>query len=238
MNRMKLRRKYKVSTNGILIIIIISIIFLVIHSLIIFSKKSKLYLDEFAKSESVQIATMIINKAIEEEIDDKTLNDLVLVSKDNTGQIIDISYNTGKLNNILTKITNNIQSSIYEIEKGDVSKLNIDYYNEKDLLYYVSLGVIYDIPALVDVSPKIPFKVTFLGHVETSVETNIKEYGINNSMNELYIRVDMSVQVIFPFASKIVNVSKNIPVGVNIIQGKIPEYYGGLISHSSKIYSD
>ena len=238
MSRMKLRRKIRINNKSIIFLIIVLIIIIEIYTLLIFSKKSKLYLDNFAESESVKIATLIINKAIEEEINENKLKDLVLISKDNNGQIIDINYDTSKLNEILTDITSNIEYSIFEIENGNVSKLKINYYDEDDLIYYVSLGVIYDIPALVDVSPKIPFKISFLGHAETSAETNIKEYGINNSINELYIRVDIRVQVNFPFASKIVNVNKNIPISTSIIQGKIPEYYGGLITHSSKIYSE
>lgn len=237
MSRMKLKRKIYINNKNIIIFIIICVFFLVFHSLILFSYKSKEYLDSFAESESVIISTSIINKAIKDEISKEDLNELTIISKDNNGQITDIVYNNDLLNKILYSVTNNILESINNLEEDNIDLLKLSNYSSNSTIYYVPLGIIYNMPVLVNITPKIPFKITFLGSTEVSSETKVKEYGINNSINEIYLRVDMSIMIIFPFISKIVNISKNIPLSSNIIEGKIPSYYGGLISKSSKIYN-
>lgn len=234
---MKLKRKIYINNKNIIIFIIICVFFLVFHSLILFSYKSKEYLDSFAESESVIISTSIINKAIKDEISKEDLNELTIISKDNNGQITDIVYNNDLLNKILYSVTNNILESINNLEEDNIDLLKLSNYSSNSTIYYVPLGIIYNMPVLVNITPKIPFKITFLGSTEVSSETKVKEYGINNSINEIYLRVDMSIMIIFPFISKIVNISKNIPLSSNIIEGKIPSYYGGLISKSSKIYN-
>lgn len=237
MSRMRLRKKIYINKKTIIIVIIISIFFLVLRSLILFSNKSKEYLNSFAESESVIISTSIINKAIKDEISKEDLKELTIISKDKNGQITDIAYNNDLLNKILYSVTNNILESINNLEENNADLLNLSNYSKKNTLYYVPIGVIYDIPAIVNITPKIPFKITFLGTTEVSSEAKVKEYGINNSINEISLRVDMSIMIIFPFISKTVKISKNIPLSSNVIEGKIPSYYGGLISKSSKIYN-
>ena len=56
--------------------------------------------------------------------------------------------------------------------------------NNDDFIFNVPIGIIYDMPILVGIGPKIPFKVNILGNSDNTVYTRVKEYGINNSMIE------------------------------------------------------
>ena len=132
------------------------------------------------------------------------------------------------INKILYLVTNDILNNIKQLENG---KYKDKYISNKDSIYYVPIGVIHDNPVLVNIGPKIPFKLDFLGSVDNKTITNIKEYGINSSMVEVFINLNLKVQIILPFRSETFNVSKNILLDSKIIQGKIPNYYGGLISN-------
>ena len=56
---------------------------------------------------------------------------------------------------------------------------------------------------------------------------HIIEY--NNSLVELLLEIEINIQIILPFTSEKTTIKKKIPISTKIIQGKIPEYYGGMI---------
>ena len=112
-------------------------------------------------------------------------------------------------------------------------ELNVEYFDETSLIYKIPFGIIYDIPILVGIGPSIPFKVNVLSSVNSSINTNVKEYGINNSLIELILNIELTIQIILPFSSENKKIEKQIPLDTKIIQGKIPEYYGGFISNKT-----
>ena len=117
------------------------------------------------------------------------------------------------------------------------SKYNLTekYYEGKvDIIYNVPMSIIYDVPILVGIGPKVPFKLDILGNVFTEILTNIKDYGINNSLIEMQLKIKINVQIILPFSSKNIIVENKIPLKTKIIQGKIPEYYGGVLNGTIK----
>ena len=117
-------------------------------------------------------------------------------------------------------------------QKGDLIDLEentLDKY-DKDLL---KKGIIYEIPILAatnssllsNIGPRIPVRFYLIGDVTSNVETEVKEYGINNALVKLSIRINVSGRVNLPFVSENVTVDMVIPVSMKIIQGKIPEFY-------------
>ena len=53
-------------------------------------------------------------------------------------------------------------------------------------------------------------------------------------MIEVVLNIDVQLQVILPFQSDIVNVNKKIIIDSKIIQGTIPNYYGGFLPSTLK----
>ena len=96
------------------------------------------------------------------------------------------------------------------------------------------MSIIHDVPILVGIGPKVPFKLDILGNVFTEILTNIKDYGINNSLIEMQLKIKINVQIILPFSSKNIIVENKIPLKTKIIQGKISEYYGGVLNGTIK----
>ena len=96
------------------------------------------------------------------------------------------------------------------------------------------MSVIYDVPVLTGLGPRIPFKLDVLGNINSNMITNIKDYGINNSLIEISIEVNTEIQIILPFSSKNIVTKNTIPLKTKIIQGKIPTYYGNTITSKSK----
>ena len=156
------------------------------------------------------------------------------IKKNQNNEIISLDFNNVKINEIELKISKNIQKNLKKLEENKKNSLTEKYYDDKiDIIYEVPMSIIYDVPILVGIGPKVPFKLDVLGNVKTNVITNIKEYGINNSLVEVILNMKINIQIILPFSSKNIVIESNVPLKTKVIQGKIPTYYGGIISNKT-----
>lgn len=192
----------------------------------IFSYKSHTILLNYAKRKSINIISTIINKSLDEVLYNENYEEIIELKNDYEADISDININNKQINQMLYSMTENILNSISMLEDGNYDDINTNYTNNEDLIYYVPIGVILNIPVLVNLGPKIPFKIDILGSVNNEVLTEIKDYGINNSLIEVKLKTYLQVQVILPFMSETFDVEKNIIIDSKIIGGKIPDYYG------------
>ena len=199
----------------ILLIIIVTVIYIKI-----FSSRSELILLDYASFKSTNMISSIINNSINDVLLENTYDNIITESKDKTGNIVNINFDNLIVNRLLYQITDNL--------------LNNQSLKYKDKSFFVPLGVIYNIPVLNNMGPKIPFRLEFIKGINSEAKINIKEYGINSSMVELIININIQMEVIMPFKSKAVSIDKNVILDSKIVQGKVPDYYGGLISGSLK----
>lgn len=189
------------------------IIFIVTFFLIkLFTYKSSSILSGYAKKKSNNIISSIINSSIYNIKD--SYEDLIIIEKNSNEEVIDLNFNNIKINNILHLTTSNILNSINELEE------------DSNMIYYVPLGVIHSLPILINIGPKIPFKIDILGDINNSSDINIKEYGINNVLIEVVLNIKLTIQVILPFVSESVDIDKKIILDSKVLQGNIPNYYG------------
>lgn len=200
-------------SDKIIIILLLILIFTYIF-LKIFTNRSEIILIEYSKRKSINIISTMINESINEVLRNNYDN-LINIEKNSNDEIVSIDFDNIELNNILYDFNNNILNKINNLQiKNDI--------------YYVPSGIIHNIPAIVNIGPKIPFKISILGDTNNNIYTNIKDYGINNSIIEVGIKINIDLQIILPFITKTISVDKNIILDSKIIQGNIPDYYGGL----------
>lgn len=203
--------------------IITIIVFILTYIFIkIFTYKSEKILNNYAKRNSTNIVTNIINDSIYEVLYDNNYDDLIQIDKNNSNEINSLNFNNVKINNILYLTTENILENIKILESNN------------NLIYNVPIGVIYSLPILINIGPKIPFKIDILSDVNSDADIKIKEYGINNVVVEVILNIELSVQVIFPFVSQTLNIEKQLILDSKVIQGNIPDYYGTYSSLKDK----
>ena len=214
-------KKLNITIVDKIIIIIIFIILITYLMIKLFTIRSEKILLNYANNKSIQISTILTNRALYEILYnykyDSFMNTITI--KDN---MLDINL-----------VNENILKNINLLEKGKYDNLNIDYLQETDLIFNVPIGVIYDIPILVGIGPKIPFKLDIITNSDNSVYTNIRDYGINNSIIEVILKINLNIQIILPFTSKEMQIVKEIPIDTKIIQGKVPTYYGSIGSNNN-----
>ena len=188
---------------------------------------------KYSTTETERLITLVINKSTSEFIKNtKDINEIYIIQKNDNNQISTLDLNTDKVNELLNSINNVVQKNIKNIEKGKISKLelegmsDIDYEEiEGGVLYYIPVGNINNSFLINNIFPQIPIKFSLAGDVVSKLNSSIKEYGINNAMIKLEVKVSVSMLITLPFLVKKVTISNTIPVSVKLIQGVVPEYY-------------
>lgn len=236
LKKQKIRLKKNKNITGSDIILLIMIIVLIISYIMlkVFTIKSEKILLNYAENKSKELSQLLVNNVLEEIIIDVNVEDIINLEKNQNNEIISLDFNNVKINEIELKISKNIQKNLKKLEENKKNSLTEKYYDDKiDIIYEVPMSIIYDVPILVGIGPKVPFKLDVLGNVKTNVITNIKEYGINNSLVEVILNMKINIQIILPFSSKNIVIESNVPLKTKVIQGKIPTYYGGIISNKT-----
>lgn len=187
-----------------------------------------------AKEESKKLATTIINDAVKKQVVEGLSFDKLFIITYENDEIATIDFDSVMVNKVLSTITTSIQNNLKYIEKGNLSALELSdnvlaHYDEENLekgiIYEVPLGIVYDNPFLSNLSPKVPVKIHLLGSINTNIRTEVTDYGINNVLIEVYVDVEVNLQVIMPFQSG-ENITKtSVPLALKMIRGKVPEYY-------------
>lgn len=232
---LKLYKKRKNSKLGLITILIFLNLSVSFFFIIYLSKKINPIFMSYAESETRKLMTLVINKSLTKELTLKDeIDNIYHITKSNNEDIQIIDFDSKEVTKFLNNITNLIQNNLKAIEEGNIDLIDLeentlDKY-DKDLL---KKGIIYEIPILAatnssllsNIGPRIPVRFYLIGDVTSNVETEVKEYGINNALVKLSIRINVSGRVNLPFVSENVTVDMVIPVSMKIIQGKIPEFY-------------
>ena len=240
------KSKVRIILNKFLIILTL-VILLSYIAISIFSKKATPILIEHATLETKKLATVIINRAVSKQIANEIkLDELIITTTNNTGEIQSIDFNPYIVNKTLNSVTNTIQINLKWLQEGKIDMIElpedvvVDYNSKKlkqGIIYEMPLGLITKNTFLSNLGPKIPVKLNLIDSVECSVKTNVKDYGINNAIIEVSINAKVSEQVSLPFATNVVEISTDIPIALKIIEGEVPDYYSNGMNAQSNPFS-
>lgn len=238
MRRFKFKRKNIFNDNPKRNILILTFVMLIIFIILVFKvidKKVTPVFMGYAEAKATKIATLIITQAVNDKIFEvMDVEELIVTNKNTNGTVKEININPITVNKLLNMITNYVQEYLEKLEEGDIDSLgvsdsvfsNYDIHKLKEgIIYEIPSGAVFNNTLLSNLGPKIPVRISLVGDVISDIETNISDYGINNALVEVIVRVDVSIKVILPFASKTVSVTTNIPIVMKIIEGEVPHYY-------------
>lgn len=206
-------------------------------SVLLVNKGIEPTLMRYAESETRNIASLVINRAITKRTTNVGENNQVVqIIPGSDGEKQNFQLNTDLINRVLAETTAQIQKNLKAAKQGNLAQLEqitdveIETENTKDensITWYVPLGQATNIALLGNLGPKIPVKFQAIGEVEPDVHIQTKEMGINNTWVEVSIEIEVSVQIITPFATKITKLKQSIPVGSALVEGTVPQFYNG-----------
>lgn len=181
-------------------------------------------------TEVKRVLSLVINDTISNTTNNIDINNIIVTN--NNSNTIDI--NTKYVNQILSNINKDIEKNLRLIEAGKINNLkkyfsslsDIDYEELKGgVIYYISSGNISGNILTNNIGPKIPIKFAMAGHVTSKIDSNIREYGINNALLEINVNVSVNMNVNIPFVTKEVKVETSMPLIIKVVEGEIPDYY-------------
>ena len=227
----------------ILFFILISTTIISVFLLSILGKRLSPILARYVNVEAKRFASNIINTSVNDTIEEKITDDLFNLSKTEDGKIEILDYNTKKVNSILSSINTKIQKKLLNLEDGQIANMpissgfKVEKILKNGIVCKVPIGSLRKNSLFVNVGPSIPIKMVFIGQVESSLNTKIREYGINYLVVEINVNVVVEEQIIMPAMSKRKTLNLEAPLTLKIIQGEIPNYYFGSIEKKSNVNS-
>ena len=227
----------------ILFFILISTTIISVFLLSILGKRLSPILARYVNVEAKRFASNIINTSVNDTIEEKITDDLFNLSKTEDGKIEILDYNTKKVNSILSSINTKIHKKLLNLEDGQIANMpissgfKVEKILKNGIVCKVPMGSLRKNSLFVNVGPSIPIKMVFIGQVESSLNTKIREYGINYLVVEINVNVVVEEQIIMPAMSKRETLNLEAPLTLKIIQGEIPNYYFGSIEKKSNVNS-
>ena len=240
MNRIKLKRQFKIRIKTINLIALFIIIFVIGIYLLFSYIKGRIMptIFKYGSLEAKKFSSIIINDAIDKYITNQIdMDNLFLITNDSSGEIKSIDFNTSLINKYLTNATKSIQKNLKYIENGDIQKVEykanlLDTYDEKALkngvIYYLNSGFIFNNPIFANFGSQIPIKIALTGEVVSNISTELTNYGINNALIKVYVNISITEQVILPYFEKQIELNTKVPVALKLVNGSVPNYYGNL----------
>ena len=178
--------------------------------LIVFIKMAYPVFIATCKNRAKSIAVNTLNKEVNSVMIMYNYDDLVDIQRDENGNISYISAKIIPINELVAKITKNIQESI-DSSPSTLVKLN--------------LGTVTGFSGLAKISPKIAIKVEQAGNIETKINSEFEAMGINQTIHRIYLDLKCRIGILTPLESISEDVHLDVLLTETVIVGEVPATY-------------
>lgn len=161
-----------------------------------YSERVRVYIEEKAITNASLTITSILNDEIISLIDNNNI-----ITKENK------AINTVMFNNILKKANVILGEKTEEFAMDKV---------------FIPYSIIFSELIFNDSKYGFNVKIRPVSSFETDIITEVQEYGINNSILSVYLKVTVNVEIMVPLNKKTTKVESSIPLAMLVISGEIP----------------
>jgi len=161
-----------------------------------------------ARVESASARAM--NEAILEVLSTDAAGELLSAQASQEGHISLLTADAGKLNLLAADAAAAAQRRIQDLGEQGVS---------------VALGTLSGIPLLSGLGPRISFRFTPVGMVQSSFHSEFRSAGINQTLHRITLQLTGTVRLVLPGRSYTVTVMALAPISENVIVGDVPNAY-------------
>lgn len=168
------------------------------------------------------------NLIIEEYLDTKELRsnlvmDLITLDKNSKEEIININIDTAKSYEILNKISNSLKDNKNSY-KDIYSK------NKKDnIVLRYPIGLASNNILINNLGYRIPLKLELNSNVLTGIKTKVTNYGLNNALIEVYLKVSFTSNVVYFSLDDAIKSEYEVLLASKMIMGRVPEMFNGYL---------
>lgn len=161
---------------------------------------------------------------------------LLEVKENKNGEIIGMDYDLNKVYTISAHLTEYLNHHLKNYNELS-STLKKDFrMNESSLLFLVPFGQLLDNVYLSQIGPKIPVIVNLENYVFTNVSTKVTDYGLNNALLNVVLKVRLGYQIITPSQKEKKTLEYELLISSSVIEGKVPNFYGGSMESKTTFF--
>ena len=166
---------------------------------------------KICRSYSYSYSTEAVNDAVINSLADKVkYSDLITVDKNSAGEIVLISTNSYKINEINRDITEKSEKYLKERLNNGVPI---------PLLAFTGIDIISGYGLIIN------YKSISISSVKCGFESTFSSVGINQTLHSIYLSVDCVLDVMFPLRNSKEKCSVKVLISESVIVGKVPEIY-------------
>ncbi len=233
---MKLKRKINIKLYNFLLVIIVTVILLSFLFIHYYNKRISNKIISIAQIKINEYSNDIIMDSFNKQIlDEHEINNIIKISKNKSDEIIAVDFDLKKAYLVSMNVSKNIRDSLNNLEKQNLKEEFLDYYQKDGFVLLLPIGLASKNIYFSNLGPRIPVRIKFVGNLTTGLQTKIKEYGVNNSLIEVYLKVSLNEEIIVPYSSKKINNSCEILLSSQVIEGIVPSIYNGLLEKNSSL---
>lgn len=235
-------KKYKPRREGkplpFQYVLLLSFVFFLITTSVglwIVNKGIRPTLEVYAKSYSINLATSLMERAVNEELGaGLSLDEIITVVPTGVGNGTLTAFDTQKILEVSNSITRTILNNINQIEDGYTSTrivtesgevVEVKPASDKGIHFRVPFGRITDNVLLANLGPDIAIEFQAIGDVKTDYEAVVKNNSINSSWYEIWLHIEVGVQMLVPFNSEVQYIPKSILLASGEVKGEVPQFY-------------
>ena len=162
---------------------------------------------------SVKNATSdLANDAIAQQIENGNIqyDRIVYFEKDLNGRITALKTNIGEVNHLKTDILNIINGKILALDAADIG---------------IPIGSLFLPEFFSGKGPTIPVRILAIRNSEASFTSNFCQAGINQTLHQLIMEVDVDAAVLVLGETSTFSVSSQVVVAETVIVGEVPDTF-------------
>ncbi len=190
-----------------------------------------LILNPYIDIEVERLTNNIVNREVHKQMKEITM--LPSTQNQNFSKFEKLSYNTWEINQLKIKIAGAIEDTLSQLENGKMDEYFLPKRIQSGRFQAIRGGIVCDVSIgslrgstmFANIGPTIPIKLTFTGQVQSDVDVEVKEYGLNSAFVEVVLVFRIKEQVSMPLSSRQKTIVVKEPISMDIIQGDVPRYY-------------
>lgn len=208
--KVKNKKKHLSSINKKKIIKVISLIIVIVLTLKMALNHLEPIFEAMCEEKVKSLATIITNQQSTIVMNKYQYEQLYTTEKDSNGNIVIIKSNIVPTNNMISDLTEQIQT---EFDKINDEKVKI------------ALGNLSGIYFLSNTGPEISVNVAVTGTVDTELKSEFIAQGINQTLHRVYVNFECNMKIVTPIKSYEKQITNQVIVAEHVIVGNIPGSY-------------
>lgn len=167
---------------------------------------------EKVAAQQVHLAVVrLINEAVYDQLGSGVAyQQLVNVSRNETGQVTLMQPDTVKITRLVTSIARDVENRLSELARRDVN---------------IPLGLLTGSLLLADKGPNLVLGLVPVGSVSVEVRDEFTSAGINQTRHSIMLDIVVKVGILLPMQTSFAEICDSLPIVESVIVGPIPETY-------------